>query len=728
MDLRTRTSLFCGVLALAIAASILLRGRPRRAQLLFAGLAGDVGLWYLAQWQYHIGAGDFWERSTAVLAVFLPQFAVHLFDAIVPRSNRRSALLRVSSLLLVPMLLLVLTWHRAGVVRGLVILYVFGLIAAGLWTLFQRGEQSNSRATQRRVRFLVLIGAFATAFSLADFLWFIGAPLPPVSAVLSIVFLFALSESLIRARLVDLYDILGQLLVSTALAFCLAGIFYVFVVLLGGFETMYLGAILAAIVILFLFEPLREKAEGLLHKVFFRERVDLEREVSRARRALVHVLELKEMQQVALSAVEASRRATGAALYMRDPLGRDFELGASFGPAVPPGIEVATARPLFERLDASPMIAFEEVSHQIAERRRAGFLRGAEADERLLAAAEVLGPFKHGLCLGVYGEGHELVALLLVVDDRVRDAFSTDEVALLESLAVQMGVVVENSRQHRRLQERDRLAALGQMAAGLAHEVKNPLGAIKGAAQLLGDPSGRLDPQNREFVGIILEEVDRLDRVVGSVLDYARPSKGDLGAVDVNAIVRRTITVLASEPSEGLDICTELREGLPFARADAEQLRQVLINLIRNAVQAMGGRGRLLVATSLRVERGGLNGLQERPTSVEISVRDEGPGIAPHVLEKLFVPFFTTKPTGTGLGLAISQRAIEEIGGRIEVHSRPGAGSTFTVVLPLPSDSLPGNRSPAPPPDTRAAAPAGAGTAEASTEPSGNSRGQAASA
>lgn len=728
MDLRTRTSLFCGVLALAIAASILLRGRPRRAQFLFAALAGDVGLWYLAQWQYHIGRGDFWERSTAVLAVFLPQFAVHLFDAIGPQRGRRSSLLRVAGLLLVPMLLLVLTGHRAGIVRGLVVLYVFGLIAAGLWTLFQRGEHSNSRATQRRVRFLVLIGALATTFSLADFLWFIGAPLPPVSAVLSIVFLFALSESLIRARLVDLYDIVGQLLVSTALAFCLAGIFYVFVVLLGGFETMYLGAILGAIVILFLFEPLREKVEGLLHKVFFRERVDLEREVTRARRALVHVLEVKEMQQVALSALEASRRATGAALYVRDPLGRDFELGASFGPAAPPRIEVATARPLFERLDASALIAFEEVSHQIAERRRAGFLRDAEADERLLAAAEVLGPFKYGLCLGVYGDAHELMAMLLVVDDRVRDAFSTDEVALLESLAVQMGVVVENSRQHRRLQERDRLAALGQMAAGLAHEVKNPLGAIKGAAQLLGDPLGRLDPQDREFVGIILEEVDRLDRVVGSVLDYARPSKGDLGAVDVNAIVRRTITVLASDRAEELDICTELEEGLPFARADAEQLRQVLINLIRNAVQAMGGRGRLLVATCLRGERGMLNGLQERPAWVEISVRDEGPGIAPHVLEKLFVPFFTTKPTGTGLGLAISQRAVEEMGGRIEVHSKPGAGSTFTIVLPLPTDPLPNSRPPPASGDRRAVAPAGTDALPEAPERARKSSGSAASA
>lgn len=680
MDLRTRTSLFCGVLALAIAASILLRGRPGRTQILFSALAGDVGLWYLAQWQYHSGRGDFWERSTAVLAVLLPQLALHLFDAIVPQSERPPTLLRVAGALGVPMLVLVLTEHRHGLVRGAVVLYVFGLIAAGLWALARRGEASGSRAIQRRVRFLVLIGALAVAFSLADFLWFIGAPLPPVSAVLSIVFLFVLSESLIRERLVDLYDILGQLLVSTALAFCLAGIFYVFVVLFGGFETMYLGAILAAIVILLLFEPLREKAESYTHRVFFRERVDLERAVGAARRALVHVLQARDLENVVLGALEGSRRATGAALYMREENGPDFPLAGSFGPVAMPRIEAAKAHEILERLKARTCIGFEEVAHRMAERRRAGLVRQAEADGRLLAAAELLGPFKQGLCLGIHGEGEEALAILCVVDDRVRDAFSPDEMALFESLGVQMGVALENARQHRRLQERDRLATLGQMAAGLAHEVKNPLGAIKGAAQLLSDPRGKLDRSEREFIGIILEEVERLDRVVGNVLDYARPTKGELGTVDVNAVVRRTLTVLASERAGDWEVKTELAESLPMARADAEQLRQVLINLVRNAVQAVGPRGAVQVSTQLRPPgRTGSPGT----AWVEINVRDEGPGIAPQLLEKLFLPFFTTKATGTGLGLAISQRVVEEMGGRIEVASQPGAGSTFSVILPL---------------------------------------------
>jgi signal transduction histidine kinase len=697
VDLRTRTSLFCGALALAIAVSILLRGRTRRAQLLFAAFAGDIGLWYLAQWLYHFMRADVWDRFTAILAVLLPQFALHLFDAIVPRTHRRSPLLRAAGVLAVPMLVLVLApQYRLGWVRTAIFLYVFGLIAAGLWSLALRGERSGSRAVQRRVRFLVWIGALAAAFSLADFLWFIGAPLPPVGAVLSIVFLFVLAESMTRQRLVDLYDILGQLLVSTALAFCLGGIFYVFVVLYGGFDTMYLGAILAAIVILVLFEPLRTKVEEYIHKVFFRERVDLERAVDRARAQLAHVLAVNEMRQVVISALEASRRSTGAALYLREPLGTDFELSASFGPVAPQRIDSATARPLIDRINGSASLVLEEVSHEAAERRRTGWTREAEADERLLAAAEVLGPYKQGVCLSIHGEGHQLLGFLIVVDDRVRDAFSPDEVALLESLAIQIAVVIENSRQYRRMQERDRLAALGQMAAGLAHEVKNPLGAIKGAAQLLNDPADghRLEASEREFLGIILEEVDRLDRVVGSVLDYARPSKGNPGLFNVNEAVKSTLRVMASERTQ-CEITTELSDDLPPVRADAEQLRQVLINLVKNAVQAAAGRGRVTLRTRCRRPSQSAISVSEPNAWVEIAVEDTGPGIGPQVLKNLFVPFFTTKDKGTGLGLAISQRIVEEMGGHIDVVSQPGAGSTFTVLLPVAADKTLSVRPPA---------------------------------
>lgn len=704
MDLRSRTSLFCGVLALAIAISLLLRGRPRRVELLFFAFAADIGLWYLVQWLYLFVQADVWAKSTAMLAVLLPVFAVHLFEAIVPQPERRSTLVRVAGVLMVPMVVLVLSpHHQHPWVRILVFVYVFGLLVAGFSSLAVRGTRSSSRVTQRRIRFLVIVGGLATALSLADFLWFIGAPLPPVGAVLSIVFLFALSQSLVRQRLLDIYEIVGQLLVSTVLAFILAGIFYLFVQLFGGFEQAYLAAILAAIVILLLFEPLRGQVEPFVQKAFLRERAELERAVASARGELSITVQIEQMAAVVLGALEGSGRATAAAIYLRDVTGTHFERLDGFGPEAPGRIEEAAVLPLVERLAAHPSVFLEQVRLEVGEARHTGRARRVEADQRLLAACQALGPFRHALCVGLHGEKSLLIGWLLLRDERFSDAYTPDEVGLLEELAVQVGVVLENSRQYRRMRERDRLAVLGQMAAGLAHEVKNPLGAIKGAAQLLEDPpaGAELTPGASEFVAIILEEVERLDRVVGSVLDYARPTKGAPEPVDLNAVVERTLHVLATDLPEACELVTEFASTLPRARADAEQLRQVLYNLVRNAIQALNGHGSITVTT------------RERPRSaemaatvatgwVEVAVRDEGPGISKQVLESLFVPFVTTKEKGTGLGLAISQRMVEEMGGRIEVVSQPGFGATFTVVLPAVVETAPTSNASPRPPEARA--------------------------
>jgi signal transduction histidine kinase len=312
--------------------------------------------------------------------------------------------------------------------------------------------------------------------------------------------------------------------------------------------------------------------------------------------------------------------------------------------------------------------------------------------------------------LGVKADDDVLVGLICVADDRVRDAFTPEEVTLLETVASQIGVAIANSRVYSRMKERDRLAALGAMAAGLAHEVKNPLGAIKGAAQLLEEFDGAVqgDGSSREFVGIILEEVNRLDRVVGSFLDYARPHAGNPIPLDINAAVRRTVQILSSQRTdEDLDVKLELNDSLAHVKIDPEQFRQVLINLMQNAIQAMDGRGRVTVSTSVRrlmkapragnpptersatlpKEPGSVPSLLKRAPPdefelVEVSVKDTGPGISQKVKKNLFIPFFTTKERGTGLGLAISQSIVQNAGGTIDVQSQAGAGTTFTIVLP----------------------------------------------
>jgi signal transduction histidine kinase len=693
LELRARTTIFCGVLALAIGLSMLLRGR-RSVHWLFAAFATCVAMWYASQALEKLVDSQIWVRATAVLTVILPQFAVHVFQAVVPADKAHpSRLSRVATILGIPMLAIVLSpYHEAPVSLGLVYSYVFGLLAAALITLAMRGQASPSRAVRDRVRFLVAVGALATTFTLADFLSYLGVYLPPIGAVLAIVFLFVLAESMTRPRLADLYEMAGRLLVSTALAFCLAGIFYVFVTYIGRFNTMYLNAVLAAIVFLVLFEPLQVEVEKRIHQFFFRERYDLETSVVELRRRLSHVFEIVEMSETLLAGLERSHRVTSCAIYLRDQDGSGFDLAGSVGELAPKRIEVLAARPIFDRLEKAPALSMEEVA------------RDEEANAALLTASSAtLGPLRSSVLLAVRTDEGEIIGLICVADDRVRDAFTPEEVALLETVATQVAVVIANSRVYSRMKERDRLAALGAMAAGLAHEVKNPLGAIKGAAQLLEELDGPEAPgeSSREFIGIILEEVNRLDRVVGSFLDYARPHAGNPVPLDINAAVKRTVQILSSQQTQGLDLKLELGEELPRAKIDPEQFRQVLINLVQNAIQATDGRGTVTVSTARKrvprpswssaspgSERGTAAGRQEETEFVEVSVRDTGPGIPQKVLRNLFVPFFTTKEQGTGLGLAISQSIVQNVGGTIDVQTQSGAGTRFTIVLPGAKEAL----------------------------------------
>jgi len=235
------------------------------------------------------------------------------------------------------------------------------------------------------------------------------------------------------------------------------------------------------------------------------------------------------------------------------------------------------------------------------------------------------------------------------------------------------------------MRERDRLAALGEMAAGLAHEIRNPLGAIKGAAQCL-DPK-TVPADDREFIEVIVEEVNRLNGVVTAFLDYARPLKQSFGPTDVNEVVTRTLRLIQNDLPSNVTLREDLAADLARVDGDAEQLKQVLINLVQNAAQALGNSAGKIVITTLKPER---FGDFRQPDSIEIHVTDSGPGIPTDQQLNIFVPFFTTKQKGTGLGLAICQRIVKSHGGTVAVQSKLGDGATFIIKLPsLPSEQPP---------------------------------------
>jgi signal transduction histidine kinase len=226
------------------------------------------------------------------------------------------------------------------------------------------------------------------------------------------------------------------------------------------------------------------------------------------------------------------------------------------------------------------------------------------------------------------------------------------------------------------------------MSAGLAHEIRNPLGSIKAAAQILAESPA---PEAKAMVEVLVEESNRLNRVVTEFLEYARPKSAAGGPAVVGGVLRRCVQLVQAEHGDALRVETALGEGLPDVPVDPERLLQVFLNLALNAGQAMGGRGELEVVATIRRDSGPTAAARAGShRRVAIRFRDHGPGIAPEVLPRIFIPFFTTKEHGTGLGLAISQRIVEDAGGTIEVRSEVGRGADFTVVLPAiePEDRL----------------------------------------
>jgi two-component system, NtrC family, sensor kinase len=236
----------------------------------------------------------------------------------------------------------------------------------------------------------------------------------------------------------------------------------------------------------------------------------------------------------------------------------------------------------------------------------------------------------------------------------------------LVALARQWNDMTAALRDHQdRLVQSEKLAGIGRLAAGVAHEINNPLGVILGYAKLL---RRKADPAAAEDLEVIEEETLRAKEIVEGLLDLSRPLPAPSEPVDLRALADDVVSRLGdAKLLEGVSV--EVR-GAASAPGHAEKLRQVLVNLVRNAAEAAGPGGRIAVA------------IAERTGEAEVAVEDDGPGVPAAAKEKLFEPFFTTKPRGTGLGLAVSRAIARAHGGELGAGARPGGGTRFLLVLP----------------------------------------------
>jgi two-component system sensor histidine kinase HydH len=697
VDVQAVSALLAALLILAIGASVLLRSRSDRMYTAFAAFTFTVSAWHLCSFIDAASSSPVMRWLSLWAAATIPPTAIRFYRIFLsqpsiggpkrgPRVTLAWTLLAYAALVYSA---IVQPIHETIYFLLPFGIYVFGGLYRCVWDMYAQYRATTKRVERTRVGYLALGGFVATTLTLTDVLPRLGVAWPAIGNVLGILYLYFLSQTLFRYRLLDLNELVGKMAVLGTLVVLLSAVYGFLLYWVGKgqrTEGLYLlNALVAAFVILILFEPVRNWLENGINRWLLRQRTELRGRLEAVRREIASVVDVQDMVSRIMTALEESRRVTDAAVYLLDSDGAGFDRAGFLGQAPPDRLDANAERALLDRVRAG-YLDLDQIARELEE---LGQAPEAEAKRTALLALKTrVEELQAALIFPLFGSaetemGPWLLGLFCVRDDRTADAFDPDDLDTFRQLAIAAARVIESSQAYERVKERDRLAALGEMAAGLAHEIRNPLGAIKGAAQLLMTSDGHPQPhnsENAEFLQIIVEEANRLNNVVTRFLDYARaerPGRDGADKVDLNGVVRKTIQLLQKEQLKNIELRVRTDDQLPLVAGDPESLLQVFLNLGQNALQAMPDGGTLEVLTTRR-RRSRLGYGQ----FCEVRFRDTGIGIPRDRLKKLFIPFYTTKQKGTGLGLAISHRIINQHGGTIEVRSTIGQGSTFSVFLP----------------------------------------------
>ena len=585
---------------------------------------------------------------------------------------------------------------------------VFGGLALHIRAIAKLFETIDRPIEAERVRYLLVAGVVAAvlmglemaAIEWARFQAVSGRrsalTFPPLGTLTTALYIYYLGQITVRNRLLDRMDIIARAVVFVVMS---AVMVVVYGVVVRGFSpeagsfTEAVNLLLATVLILILYEPVKIAVESRLVPLFDPPRYETLGRLRGRRRALSGVIEIGPLVDTLCDEEHFAGRVELLSVYLYDEFRGGFRLRRQVGQSDTDPLPVVPAQAFGEgEHDAPSWFLLEDLERE-AERPGGGAAAAVVAAVRSLQADLVL-PLRLG---------HTTVGLWALRARPGTGGYREEELAALAAVAHQAAVLIDNSKAFDRLKERDRLATLGEMSAGLAHEIRNPLGAIKGATQVLSRKVKQTSSgQAEEFLAIIVEEVDRLNAVVGQFLDYARPQTLHVDPIDPDLLLSSLMAMVRAEGvPENVEVRYEPTDGVPPVPMDMERVKQVMLNLMRNGVESMArSGGTLRVRTRLRdgegtripslraaspasrdvrVKRGSVG---DR-ACVEIIVQDEGEGIDPADASKLFIPFFTTKTGGTGLGLAISERILREHGGELEIESVRGKGSAFTLRLPL---------------------------------------------
>ena len=702
MDLLGQSALILAVTAFTLTVNVLSKNLRNKLSLAFAALCSVIWGWSFFFFLEKVFGNDFFYRVHSSFHLLLaPVGLVFLMIFTRIHTGYSKVVLRVSwlcALILVPFVWT--DFFETVFFKTVVFLSPLFLAAECAHLMYrdrliEKGEISlNSKLStvgyQRRS--WIFVGAFLVILTCTmDHIPVYGDVIPSVGNLALCFYLFLVSEAITQQRLFNVTGLINRLLVLAFLSLSLTVVYTVLVAWVQNSPGLFLlNTFLASFIILMLIDPIKKLISVGVTQLFYRQQLKLEQKAADYQLQLTGILEPVSLAGLTLEFLESTLKVESASIFVLRSDGTKFR-------------RIRGIRD--ENLDMREILAVHPVIEYFLRMKRKGetpvLLDKYIENEIDRTVSQLQKQNYEMILLGLKGLNAN-IAIPFITEQAVLGFVAVKSFAPPEPWGTNWGLltvvypyflqaarVMKNMDIYVRLREKDRLAALGVMAAGLAHEIRNPLGSIKGAAQLLsGSPEAAANP----FTKVIVEEVNRLNKVVTQFLDYSRSAPVEMVPYDVSVIVERTIDLVhSSENASDVNFIVDIQhlKSLSKIKCNPEQIKQVLLNFIQNAIHSIHSR----------IEQEGIQGVASESGRIEIGARieenllgkkeyvlfieDNGKGIPKENLEKVFIPFFTTSPSGTGLGLSICARILEVHGGRVEVISEEGLFARFVLHFPL---------------------------------------------
>ena len=690
MDILGQSALLVGVTSFSFGLSTLSRNVKNKLFISFAVLTAWVSGWALCFFMDKVWPEGAFYRWHLLCGLWLAPSSLGFIRLMVRIQDSFSRRLFDFSFLLAALLTVALIFHfdaDPGVLwvilfsPCLVLLQIFELmwIDRRLRRGLKRFPKLPTVGIGRR-NLIYLGGILALSLSQMDHVPQMGTVLPSLGNLLLVVYLFFISQAISHQRLLNFGALVSRILVLTSIALTLTGVYYLLVAWIQNSPGLFfLNSFIASFLILSLLEPLRSVVRYFTERLLTQKHLHLQKALREAQRDLAGTTDPGSLFQNVLMAVEKTIQPKSAALFVLRSDGTRYRRVRILGEEPVQAIrEILFDHALLhyclvlQKKGELPIVLDQLLENEMDR------TASVTDRERVRGLLEALRALHSNLLIPIlHVESSEILGFI-ALDAPVPPEPWGNNWGLLTVIYPYFEQVAQTMRSldvYVKSREKERLATLGQMAAGLAHEIRNPLGAIKGAAQFL-DPA--VDRPESRFLHIIIEEVERLNRVVTRFLDYSKPPTLDFQRIDLSALAERTVELM--RPGLSTDLVW-VRGAPVWVQGAAEQLQQVLINFIQNSAKAIqekelqGNEVSRRIQVTVEREGGG------KSAEAFLSVEDQGIGIKKENFDKLFIPFFTTSPSGTGLGLSISQKIVEAHRGRIEVSSEEGRFTRFSVVL-----------------------------------------------